>query len=390
MRQTVFQIKRTLANAKMRRMRETTLKKLDKITIQGFRSIKDQTVLLGDINVLIGGNGSGKSNFIESFRMLREISEGRLKQYVLASGDADRIMHFGVKVSKRVRFKAYFNDSVDQYEITLAPTDVGGLVPSEEYSYFWNKSYPQPYQKMLLSSAGEAAISNFGVDGLSSYVKEALSSWRIYHFHDTSKSSPLKSVSEIDDNRFLRPDGSNLPSFLYLLKQVHPEEYQMIRGTVQRIAPFFDDFVLEPRSLDASKIRLEWKHVNSDSYFDVSSFSDGTLRFVALCVLLLQPKMYKPSIILVDEPELGLHPAAITLLGALIRQASISCQVILSTQSPFLLDNFDLDEVIVAERSDETSIFRKLDKEALSQWLDEFSLGELWEKNELGGRPRSV
>lgn len=346
-------------------------------------------MVLGDINVLIGGNGSGKSNFIEAFRMLREISEGRLKQYVLSSGDADRIVHFGVKETKRVKFKAYFNDSVDQYEIVLTPTDIGGLVPSEEYTYYWNKNYPQPYQKTLHSNGAEAAISNASVDNVSAYVKNALSSWRIYHFHDTSKSSSLKAISDIDDNRFFRSDGSNLAAFLYLLKEKHVDEYQMIRKTVKQIAPFFDDFILEPRSLDNSKIRLEWRHEKSESYFDVSSFSDGTLRFIALSVLLLQPDTYKPSIILVDEPELGLHPAAITLLGALIRQASVKCQVILSTQSPFLLDNFDVDEVIVANRSEEASVFQKLDKNTLSEWLDEYSLGELWEKNELGGRPNS-
>ncbi|WP_457663735.1 AAA family ATPase [Sinorhizobium medicae] len=367
------------------------MKKLDKITIQGFRSIREQTVLLGDINVLIGGNGSGKSNFIEAFRMLREISEGRLKQYVLTSGEADRIAHFGVKVTNKVRFKAYFNDSVDQYEISLTPTELGSLVPSEEYAYYWNKGlYPQPYQKTLPSLGAEAAISHSKVDGVSAYVKAALSSWRIYHFHDTSRSSPMKAISDIDDNRFLRPDGSNLASFLYVLKQRFENEYEMIRGTIQRIAPFFEDFVLEPRSLDNTKIRLEWKHVNSDSYFDVSSFSDGTLRFIALSVLLLQPRMYKPSIILVDEPELGLHPAAITLLGALIRQASAHTQVILSTQSPFLLDHFDIEDVVVAETSDGASVFRRLDKDKLSKWLDEYSLGELWEKNELGGRPGSI
>lgn len=366
------------------------MKKLDKITIQGFRSVSDQTVALGDINVLIGANGSGKSNFIEAFRMLREISEGRLKQYVATSGEADRIAHFGTKITRKIRFKAYFNDSVDQYEISLIPTETGGLVPSEEYAYYWMKSaYPQPYQKSLPSLGGEAAISRQSVEGVASYVKAALSSWRIYHFHDTSKSSPMKASADLDDNRFLRPDGSNLASFLYFLKQEHENDYNMIRSTIRRIAPFFDDFILEPRSLDATKIRIEWKHTQSDSYFDVSSFSDGTLRFIALSVLLLQPIKFKPSIILVDEPELGLHPAAITLLGALIRQASAHSQVILSTQSPFLLDHFDVEELIVTETSDGASVFRRLQKEAISQWLDEYSLGELWEKNELGGRPRT-
>lgn len=366
---------------------EEKLGKLDKIRIKGFRSIKDQTVELGAINVLIGGNGSGKSNFIEAFKLLREISEGRLVDYVKRSGGADRILHFGSKVTESVQLKAYFNELVDQYEISMEPTHVGGLLPMREIASYWNKAYPQPYNRSLSSFGGEAAISKSNVDGVSSYVKTALSSWRVYHFHDTGASSPLKRVSEIDDNRFLRPDGSNLASFLYLLRQVYEDDYNLIKNTVRRVAPFFDDFVLEPRALDENSIRLEWKQINSDEFFDVSSFSDGTLRFIALAVLLLQPVEFRPSVILVDEPELGLHPAAITILGGLVRQASVKNQVILSTQSPFLLDNFNPDEVIVVEREDGASVFKRLEVEFLAEWLTEYSLGELWEKNELGGRP---
>ncbi|WP_200942807.1 AAA family ATPase [Rhizobium sp. Leaf384] len=371
-----------------RTQREARLGKLDKIRIKGFRSIKDQTVALGPINILIGGNGSGKSNFIEAFKLLREISEGRLTEYVKRSGGADRILHFGTKETESLQFKAYFNDSVDQYEISLEPTDLSGLIPMREVASYWNKSYPQPYNKSLSSFGGEAAISGDNVDGVSSYVKTALSSWRVYHFHDTGPSSPMKKVAELDDNRFLRPDGSNLASFLYYLKQAHEPEYNLIRGAIRRVAPFFDDFVLEPRALDETRIRLEWKHSSSDAFFDVASFSDGTLRFIALAVLLLQPTEFRPSVILVDEPELGLHPAAITLLGAMVRQASDKGQVILSTQSPFLLDHFAPEEVIVADREDGTSVFTRLESVTLTEWLEDFSLGELWEKNELGGRPR--
>ncbi|MGR9244961.1 AAA family ATPase [Rhizobium leguminosarum] len=364
--------------------------KLDKIRIKGFRSIKDQTVVLGPINILIGGNGSGKSNFIEAFKLLREISEGRLADYVKRAGGAERILHFGMKETESLQLKACFNDSVDQYEISLEPTDVGGLLPMHEITSYWNKAYPQPYNRSLSTFGGEAAISKGNVQGVSAYVKDALSSWRVYHFHDTGPSSPMKRIADVDDNRFLRPDGSNLAAFLYFLKEAHEAEYALIKNTVRRVAPFFDDFVLHPRSLDETRIRLEWKHINSDEFFDVSSFSDGTLRFIALAVLLLQPVRFRPSVILVDEPELGLHPAAITLLGALVRQASAKGQVILSTQSPFLLDHFTPEEVVVADREGGSSVFARLDSASLTEWLEDFSLGELWEKNELGGRPRGT
>ncbi|MCR9238577.1 MAG: AAA family ATPase [Alphaproteobacteria bacterium] len=361
--------------------------RLEKIRIQGFKSIKDQELDIRPINVLIGSNGSGKSNFIGAFMLLREITEGHLSRFVKTKGGAERLLHFGSKVTEEIRLHAWFNDSVDQYEISLEPSSADELLPIDEYAYFWNKSYPSPLRKRMPSFGEEAAISQSASSGVESYVKTALKSWRVYHFHDTGTASPMKKVAEIDDNRFLRPDGSNLAPFLYLLQIEYPDEYNFLNKTIKKIAPFFDKFVLEPRALDETTIRLEWLHKGSDSYFDVSDFSDGTLRFIALATLLLQPKKLKPSIILLDEPELGLHPAAITVLGAMIRQAAEEASIIISTQSPFLLDLFEPNEVVVVDRKDGASIFTRLDAESLSGWLQDYSLGELWEKNEIGGRP---
>lgn len=368
-------------------LRYEKLARIDKIEINGFRSIANLKLDIKDINVLIGGNGSGKSNFIGVFKFLREVTEGRLETYVKTSGGAESILHFGSKQTPEASFHVYLNDHVDQYEISLSATVDDGLVPVSETAYYWNKSYPQPYGQGLSSSGAEAAISSKSSASVKAHVRSALQSWRVYHFHDTGESSPLKKTSKVDDNRYFRADGSNLPAFLYLLKAKHEEEYRLIRNTIRRIAPFFDDFVLEPRSLDEERIRLEWTHRGTESYFDVSSFSDGTLRFIALTVLLLQPDKYKPSIILLDEPELGLHPSAITVLGALVRQASQHVQVIISTQSPMLLDMFEPEEVIVVQQEGGASTFDRLDEDDLGDWLDEFSLGELWEKNEIGGKP---
>ena len=361
--------------------------RVNRISIQGYKSIKKMSLDIKDINVLIGGNGSGKSNFIGVFKFLREIVEGRLENYVKTSGGADSILHFGSKETKSCTFHVYLNDDVDQYKISLSPTVEDGLVPVIETAYFWNKNYPGPMVKPLSSSGVEAAISSESSASVEAHVRDALKSWRVYHFHDTSDTSPLKKTAKVDDNRFFRADGGNLAAFLYLLKTKYEEDYNLIRNTIRRIAPFFDDFILEPRTLDEESIRLEWKHKGTDAYFGVSSFSDGTLRFIALTVLLLQPDRFKPSVILLDEPELGLHPSAITVLGALVRQASLGVQVIISTQSPTLLDMFEPDEVIVVQQGDGSSQFERLKPEGLEEWLDDFSLGELWEKNEIGGRP---
>ena len=218
-------------------------------------------------------------------------------------------------------------------------------------------------------------------------MKRRLDSWRDYHFHDTSSTSAMRKTADVDDNRFLRADASNLAAYLYLLQQAHQPEYQLIRKTVQRVAPFFDDFHLEPLRSNPDKVKLEWIHKSSDAYFDASSLSDGTLRFICLSTLFLQPLPYRPSAIIVDEPELGLHPYAITMLASLVRAAATETQVILSTQSAWLLDHFQPEDVLVADLEQGATTLKRLQSQDLAVWLEEYSLGQLWEKNQFGGRP---
>ena len=197
----------------------------------------------------------------------------------------------------------------------------------------------------------------------------------------------MKKTADLNDNRFFRPDGANLAPFLYYLREKHESSYSLIRRTVQRVAPFFDDFALAPQQLNEDKIRLEWRHKGTDAYFDAASLSDGSLRFIALATLLLQPESLRPSVILLDEPELGLHPYAITMLASLLKQAAAQTQIILATQSPFLLDHFEPEDVLVADRVNGQTQLTRLDTPSLETWLQDYSLGQLWEKNEIGGRP---
>src|SRR5262249_31729143 len=234
----------------------------------------------------------------------------------------------------------------------------------------------------------EAGISDSKLSRTSGWVRLRLGRWRLYHVHDTSQSLPMRKTARIDDNQYLRPDGSNLAAFLYYLQEKHPTAYSLIRRTVQRVTPFFDDFRLQPSKLKPDDIKLEWTHMHSDQYFDASSLSDGSLRFIALATLFLQPKEYFPSVVLVDEPELGLHPYAIEMLASLIKQASANTQVIVSTQSSLLLDHFDPEDVMVANRVKGGTEITRLEPSKLKDWLADYSLGQLWEKNEFAGRPR--
>jgi predicted ATPase len=369
---------------------------LDYITVKGFKSIASVEKLpLRPINVVIGANGSGKSNFISVFSFLQEIRSGHLQEYVRRAGGAEQLLHFGSRVTREIQISLSFGEGVNQYYLSLAPTDDDSLYPRGETVSFRDqtresrKSSPYVLPLNPRNDGREAGISEPRLTRTPGWVRERLGWWRLYHMHDTSAASPMRKTAQVNDNRFLRPDGSNLAAFLYLLQRKHPEAYGLVRTTVQRVAPFFDDFLLQPDPLNDETIRLAWKHNASDQYFGASALSDGSLRFIALATLFLQPETLLPSTILVDEPELGLHPYAITLLASLVRRASVQTQVIVSTQSSLLLDHFEPDDVLVADRVNDGTQLRRLNSADLSEWLQDYSLGQLWEKNQFGGRPGS-
>jgi len=358
---------------------------LDYITIRGFKSIASLEKLpLRPINLLIGANGSGKSNFLGAFSFLTTVTVGRLRNYVTAAGGAEKVLHFGSKTTKEIVFQ-FPARGLGYYELTLAPTEDDSLFPSEERIVSLDGSVNSTLPPS--DQGREAGFSRYLPDALRAEFQDDLSGLRPFHFNDTSGSSPIRRTATLDDNRFLHPDGSNLVPYLYWIQNSSPDSYDLIRRTIQLVAPFFDDFLLEPLKLAPHTIKLQWRHKASEQYFDAASLSDGTLRFMALATLFLRPARHRPRWILVDEPELGLHPHAIEILASLIRQASIETQVIVSTQSPLLLDHFDPEDVLVADRVNGSTQITRLEAEPLAAWLKDYSLGQLWEKNEIGGRP---
>lgn len=366
---------------------------LETIKIQNFKSIRDQELILGQLNVFIGGNGAGKSNLIQVFRFLREIEQQNLANYSLQRG-ADNLLYFGRKISPFMELHLQFGegDLGNAYRIRLVPTDEGTLVVNHEKGYFHDrKRYPhQPYD-IDIGGASKEAVVGVSAQRVAKYVQRDLTAYRLYHFHDTSDTALVKVTGPIDDNRFLHSDASNLAAFLYLLQQTKPDHFRNIEDALRQIAPFFDRFNLEPSRLSPDKIRLEWKEKGSDAYFNAASLSDGTLRFMCLAALLLQPNL--PALILLDEPELGLHPAAVALLADLLSSAATRTQVLVATQSVTLVNQFEPEQIWTVDRADGQSVFRHLAKQDLDAWLtdydggDGYGLGELWEKNILGARP---
>lgn len=363
------------------------MRTLEKLTINNYKSIRDQALELGALNLFIGGNGSGKSNLISVFRFLREIVTQNLAAYTAKKGGAETLLYFGRKTSKAITLKLEFSEGKrsNAYRIELTPTDDDGLTVSSEIVYYHERDrYSKPYDLLITSHSKESGLkSNSHI--CARQAMEDLERYRVYHFHDTSDSAAVKLLCDVDDNLFLRSQAENLSAFLYWMQQKHPVNYLNIVSAVRQIAPFFDDFHLQPSRLNDGRIRLEWREKGSDGYFNAHALSDGTLRFICLATLLLQPQL--PGIVLLDEPELGLHPAAINLLASLLSSASTKAQVLVATQSVTLVNQFEPNDVWTVEREDHQSVFRHLSQQDMSSWLEDYALGELWEKNLLGARP---
>lgn len=361
------------------------MSKVKSISIKGYKSIKSlEKLTLGSLNVLVGPNGAGKSNFISAFKLLNEIVEERLQTYVQKSGGAHTLLHYGPKTTRNIELDVNFDPN--GYQCKLTSTDEDSLFFEEEWSSYHRHPYPNPISTSVLSvDRKESGLRKSSVNTV--YVLGSIKSWHIYHFHDTSATAGLKQIAKIDDNRRLRADASNIASFLYLLQEKHDKEYQDIVRVIRLAAPFFGDFNLHPLELSPDSIKLEWKHKTSAEYFDASSLSDGTLRFMCLATLLLQPIAKLPTTILLDEPELGLHPHAITILAKMIKGTSRETQIIVSTQSITLINQLAPEDLIIVDRDEEQSTFRRLAKEQTQKWVDDYGLGDLWEKNLFGGTP---
>jgi predicted ATPase len=355
---------------------------LSKILLKGYKSFAACEIDLGMLNILIGANGAGKTNFISFFRMIQQMldQEGKFQAYISKQGGPDAILHFGRKITDRLDVELYFGDK--GYLSTLKPSLDNRLMFADE-----SLCGSIGGTKSLGRGHFESKVNQSGYIGIDKHVVESMRRWRIYHFHDTSESSLIKRLHSIGDNMYLRADGSNLAAFLFLLREHHKESYAKIVNTIRLVAPFFGDFCLRPALNNPDMIELEWFERGQDVPWKAHILSDGTIRFICLTTVFLQPSEFQPETILVDEPELGLHPYAIIVLGSLIRSISSKKQLIISTQSSDLLSEFDPEDILVVNRDKGASEVQRLSNKELEDWLKEYTLGDLWKKNLLGGRP---
>lgn len=359
---------------------------LRRIHIRGFKSIREMELDLRRMNILIGANGAGKSNFLSAFQLLNRMAESEFRTFVAQAGGANALLHLGRKSTSELSIRLIFDQY--GYEVILIPTAEDALVFRDERISGDDFAFRRPLEGLDAGISTETQlhlqVHRYGGETPKRLLAD-MKSWLIYHFHETSESAGIRLTTSIHDNVRLRHNGANLAAFLFLLMEKYPDAYRRVVRTIQLAIPFFEDFDLRPDPRQPESIRLEWRQKGSDEYFNASSLSDGALRFMCLTTLLMQPE--PPSIILIDEPELGLHPHALTLLASMMKSVSVKTKVIASTQSVPLVNHFSPEDIIVVDRENSQSVFQRLTREEYEDWLEDYSVGELWEKNVIGGTP---
>jgi predicted ATPase len=353
---------------------------IDYIEIKGYKSIKGARLALRPINILIGANGSGKSNFISFFEFLNRVYDRKLTTYVALNGGTEKMLHKGSKITDRISVDIEFDEGENGYMFELQQGVESFVFLKEYLVYRGDKGWD-------IARGGDEAKIKTSDNYRKKYVIKHLYSYKKYHFHDTSSNSPFSNTSHIaNDQYFLYEKGDNLAAFLFHIKETNAIVYNRIIKMIQSIAPYFSDFFLQPNG--EGYIRLQWQDKYSSTIYGVNDLSDGTIRFIALTTLFLQPKL--PSSIIIDEPELGLHPFAIAKLAGMISSAAAKgSQVIIATQSTDLISHFQPEDIITVDQKNGESEFNRLDNEHLSAWLNEYTIDDLWKRNIItGGQPK--
>lgn len=374
----------------------TTPNRIESIRIKGFRSLAD--VKIDDLSnpaVLLGANGSGKSNLLRFLEMLKEMSRHRLGEFVQQQGGADDQLFGGRRLTPQIDATVSFHTALgrnrfsfrlkhgnpDQFTVTdeqfrFAPREEGGGESQSVQMNILERFGPESgfFHASKLPTA--AAERKMAVEMLGDCIS--------YQFHDTSDASPLKTRWDVEDNHRLLGHGGNLAPILIRLREKETSIYNMICKHIGRVVPEFHSFQLDA---DYGKTLLRWKANATSKTIGAHLTSDGSLRCFLLITLLNLPDEMLPSVILLDEPELGLHPAAISLISHMVKSLASRRQVIVATQSPYFVDAFSFDEIIMLSLREGRTVANGINSRNFNHWLEDYSTGELWWKGVLGGYP---
>ncbi|MFI7859483.1 AAA family ATPase [Pseudomonas promysalinigenes] len=368
--------------------REPEPARIKSVTIEGFRSLRSiQSLELPQLAVLIGANGAGKSTLIRFFEMLSWMLKSKnLQEFVLRQGGGDDQFFMGARKTPRIHAKLCLETKSGQndYRFDLAHVSAGDsvILMNEAYRYA-----PSNLQNEAKWTEVGAVSKESGLlerkDKTAKTIVNLLRQCSTYQFHDTSPNSAIHNRWDITESFRLRSDGGNLAAVLLDLRRNDEKRYALIIKQIRRVLPAFKDFVLEE---EAGKVLLRWVGNQSDKVFGSHLTSDGSLRLFCILTLLNMPPARLPDVMLFDEPELGLHPHAVSLVAEMFKRLSKKRQIFLATQSPYLVDCFELENIIIASANNGETLLRNLPREQYQEWLDdEYQLSDLWLKQVVGG-----
>ena len=387
--------------------------------LESFKSFKSLDFELKPLNVVIGPNGSGKTNFLDFFRFLSEAMSNHLADAIYNRGGLWRLSFGGSRDPLTFRLGLLMRTEEDpedpdlridlSYTCEIRPYDNQYEIFAERFggSQRSRKHGDKDWDKALLDKMAREGLPKLSADAtpLVSYPELALSSRRAavdgfadVFVQDTRNiqwvSNSLMGPDAVGrrpsytrSDSLLLPDGDNLSSVLHFLSNdpQHRETRERLLDVLRIAYPDFED--LSFRAPAQGQVILSWKDKRLKDAFDANFLSDGLLRFLSLLVVLLNPR--PPSLILIDEPEVGLHPSLIGLIGELLVDASTRTQLIVATHSPQLLNELQKEHICVVETDKEgaSTITRASEKPDIDAWLKNFTLGETWLQGNLGGKP---
>jgi len=250
------------------------MNRLNRLSVRGFKSIRELDLELGTVNVLIGGNGAGKSNLLSLLRMLRAMATGDFQEWIARAGGAKSVLHYGPKVTPAMEVGLEFQVGSDSgsYHARLASAPVDTLVFAQEDLLGTGQQ----------GNVGVHIRQPASVEGFVAKGDAPEYQCQVFQFHDTSESARIRAKAYINDNQRLHGDAGNLAASLYMLKQTKPPYYRRIVDTIRDVAPHFGDFALEPDRLNPTEILLNWREAGSEYLFGPHQLPDGLLRFIAL------------------------------------------------------------------------------------------------------------
>ena len=381
--------------------------RVDRVRIRGYRSLLDVDLPLHGLNVLIGPNGAGKTSLIEVFLLLADAMNERLASALSDLGGIAQVLTRDVGDSVLLELEApskAFPHPL-RYELEIAPLGVGYEIKRERLSqeqtrgperpfvfvdnvpgrprFFWEGALVAPTWEFDEKETALAQMSRT----LRTYpeteeLRRGLASVAHFATLDVSKRAVVRLPQELRPVSAPGANGQDLYAFLYTLRADHPDRYERLQDILRVAFPGFRQ--AEFPLVASGQATMAWYDVFSKPLYP-PQLSEGTLRFIWLAALLLSPN--PPGITLIDEPEVSLHPELLRLLAGLLQEASMRTQLIVATHADRLIRWLKPDEVLIADKSEGASTLTRADTLDLKQWLEEYTLDELWLMGEIGGRP---